>query len=196
MDPYIGFGLILSLVQIFQASYYRRQDKQEAAKKEDFYNWLKEHGFQEVKDGITNNYKLEVEISNILRTNHDELNARFDSVNEQLARILHGVEGFRELAQIIAPAACLTKNQENLLQAFVNSGDSYFEFCVTNLRTICRSENQEIDTSKIDPKFLIQSAKILERHGFLMKDEEGYMLTEVGQDYIHSLDKAVDSKVN
>ena len=191
MDPIAGVGLILSLIPL----YLREQDKNKASSKEDFYAWLLEHKFQDVKNCITNNFALDAEITNALKMNHEELLSRLDGINEQLARILCGIDCFRALAKTIAPTAFLTKNQEELLRAMVNCGCTYLGLSRALNDIVYNSDVTAINLSKVDEKFIIQSADVLANQGFLTRramrsNNNGYVyyLTEAGQDYINSLD--------
>lgn len=184
--------MILSLIPL----YLRERDKKKAASKEDFYAWLLEHKFQDVKDCITNNYALEVEIADLLKMNHEELLSRLDGIDKQLACILDGIDCFRALAQTIAaPKPCLTKNQEELLRAMVSCGCTHLGLSrALNNDILYNCDVPTIDLSKVDEKFTIPSADVLAEHGFLTKQAMGsngnvYWLTEAGQDYIDSLDK-------
>jgi len=193
MGPITGIGLILSLIPL----YLRERDKKKAASKEDFYAWLLEHKFQDVKDCITNNYALEVEIADLLKMDHEELLSRLDGIDKQLACILDGIDCFRALAQTIAaPKPYLTKNQEELLRAMVSCGCTYLGLSRALNDIVYNSDVTTIDLSKVDEKFIIQSADVLANQGFLTRramrsNNNGYVyyLTEAGQDYIDSMDK-------
>lgn len=184
MEVAAGVGIILSLIQLFQHS----RDKSESAEKEDFYSWLLDHKFQDVKDCITNNFALEAEIANILKINHDELLSRLDGIDVQLARIIHGIDAFRGVATVVAPSACLTKNQEELLKALVKSGGTSFTFAQTFNGLVFYGNGPTPDLSNVDTKFMPQSLEALAACGFLMRGGKGYLLTESGQEYIDLLD--------
>ncbi len=192
MEPFTGIGLILSLIQLFQ----HHRDKREAASTKEFYSWLLEHKFQDVKECISNNFALETEIANILKINHEELLLRISNVEEQLARILHSVDIFKGMVKTIAPSACLSKNQEEFLRAIVNSGNVSFQIVQLIGSYIECCGRYQIDLSRINSKFIIQSAEILTKYGFLMKEGKSYMLTEEGLEYITQLDNAGNSREN
>ncbi len=192
MELFTGIGLILSLIQLYQHS----RDKREAASTKDFYSWLLEHEFQDVKDCISTNFALETEIANILKINQEELLLRIGNVEEQLARILHSVDIFNGMVKVIAPTACLTKNQEELLRAIVNSRNVSFQIVQTINSYIECCGRYPIDLSRINRTFIIQSAEILTKYGFFMKDDKSYMLTEAGVEYITQLDSAGNLKEN
>ncbi len=65
--------------------YQRERDKQKQASKEEFYAWLIEHKFQEVKESIASNSALSFEIETLLQMNQDNLLERFDDVDKKLA---------------------------------------------------------------------------------------------------------------
>ena len=193
MDPITGIGLILSLIPLFQ----REQDKRKATSTEDFFTWLLEHNFQDVKDCITNNFELMVEIEKLLRENHDVLQKRFNDVNEKLLRILHSVDGFRKIAETVAPRACLTERQENLLCALVESEGTTFAFSWTLNNQLVYNSNaaKAIDFDKIDVKFLNVNLHKLCEYGFLLQVGKSYLLTEASQDYIDNLDKKSEQEI-
>jgi DNA-binding PadR family transcriptional regulator len=123
MDPMIGTGLILALIPLYQ----RERDKAKQASKEDFYQWLIEHKFQDVKDCITNNFQLSTEIERILRLNQEALISRFDEVDQKLFCIMNSMSEFRGLIQEVAPRAILTEQEESILCQFVESGEETLE---------------------------------------------------------------------
>ena len=194
MDPITGIGLILSLIPLFQ----RERDKREAASKEEFYSWLIGHKFQDVKDCITNNFALAVEIENLLRGNQDILLQRFNAVDEQLLRILHSVEGFQKIAEVISPAACLTQRQQDLLSVMVHTGGTQF-ISISAHQGFCgfRADNgKSISPKDIDTKFLEPTLIKLCEVGFLMwNGRNTYYLTESGQDYVDNLDKKSEQEI-
>lgn len=193
MDPITGAGLILSLIPLFQ----RERDKREAATKEEFYSWLVEHKFQDVKDCITNNFELMVEIEKLLRENHEVLQERFNNVDKKLMMILHSVDGFKKIAENIAPEACLTKRQENLLRALVESGGNSFTFswALNNQLVFHSNAQQSVNFELIDVKFLTVNLSKLSEHGFLLQAGKSYLLTEAGQDYVDNLDKKSEQEI-
>lgn len=194
MDPITGIGLILSLIPLFQ----RERDKREAASKEEFYSWLIGHKFQDVKDCITNNFALAVEIENLLRGNQDILLQRFNAVDEQLLRILHTVEGFEKIAETIAPETCLSKRQQQLLSVMVHSeATEFYRLAVCPPWLGFKTNGKKtISPDEIDTKFLeVNLAKLCEK-GFLMwNGKNTYYLTEDGQDYIDNLDKKSEQEI-
>ena len=186
MDPITGIGLILSLIPLFQ----REQDKRKATSTEDFFTWLLEHNFQNVKDCITDNYTLIEEIEKLLNENHEILLQRFNAIDEKLLRILHSVEGFRKLAKTISPAACLTLEQQKLLSVMVHSGGIKFIPVSVRQGFYFRTDNEkDIWPSDIDIKFFNASLDKLIEYGFLMYDGKSYYLTEDGHEYVNNLDK-------
>ena len=194
MDPITGVGLILSLIPLFQ----RERDKRETASKEEFYSWLIEHKFQDVKDCITTNFELMLEIEKLLRENHDVLQKRFNDVDEKLMMILHSVDGFKKIAEKIAPEACLTKRQQHLLSVMVHSEATEFHRI-----SVCppwpgfkTNGKKCISPEEINTKFLETNLIKLCEKKFLMWDGRNtYYLTEAGQDYIDNLDKKSEQKV-
>lgn len=194
MDPITGIGLILSLIPLFQ----RERDKREAASKEEFYSWLVEHKFQDVKDCITNNFELMVEIEKLLGENHEVLLKRFNYVDEKLMMILHSVDGFRKIAENIAPEACLTKRQQKLLRCLVRSGSPVFYIHKPVYREACLEVGNATNSDafkEFDDKFLCSNMNVLCQSGFLYYDGKSYYLTETGQDYIDNLDKKSEQEI-
>lgn len=194
MDIATGFGLILSLLQF----YLRSKDKREAADAQDFYNWLIEHKFQEVKDCITRNFTLMSEVEKLLHENQDVLLQRFDDVDEKLLMILHSVEEFREITEKISPEACLSKRQQKLLWCLVHSGSEvfYVHKIVTGAARLEFGNITNPNAVKgLDDKFLCTNIEILCQNDFLQFDGKRYYLTEAGQDYIDNLDKKSEQEI-
>ena len=194
MDMATGFGLILSLLSF----YLRSKDKREAAEAQEFYDWLIEHKFQDVKDCITRNYILMSEVENLLKENQDTLLQRFDGVDEKLMRILHTVEGFEKIAETIAPETCLSKRQQQLLSVMVHSeATEFYRLAVCPPWLGFKTNGKKtISPDEIDTKFLeVNLAKLCEK-GFLMwNGKNTYYLTEDGQDYIDNLDKKSEQEI-
>ena len=123
MDPITGIGLILALIPLYQ----RERDKAKQASKENFYQWLLEHKFQDVKDCITNNFELSTEIEKLLRLNQEELISRFNEVDQKLFCIMNSMQEFHSLVQMVAPQAILTEQEECILRQFVESGEDILQ---------------------------------------------------------------------
>ena len=151
-----------------------------------------EHKFQEVKDCITKNFELEAQIENLLRQNHDELLARFNNVDEQLLRIMYSITEFRDIIQQIAPQVILTKQEENILNQFVNSGSNYL-IDYFNLSTPINWKAGDIKIQVENTRTLNSSLERLASLGFLLpkKNSQGgvnYGLTEQAFDYVKNLE--------
>jgi hypothetical protein len=190
IDPITGFGIILSLIPLYQ----RERDKREAASKEKFFEWLIGHNFTDLKTQIQSNYDLCTEIETLLQMNQEQLLARFDEVDQKLFCIMNSMQEFRSLVRMVAPRAGLTEQEESVLRQFVNSGDLYLLLIKTSSGTFCNTDN--VVNIKFDDIRVIDGVlRRLVSLGFLVElsadtNVTRYKLTEQSIEYVNNLKKS------
>lgn len=182
-----GTGLILSLIPLFQ----RKRDTRENAKKEEFYAWLIEHKFQDVKDIITETFGMEVQIEALLQMNQEQLLARFNEVDQKLFCIMNSMQEFRTLVKIVAPKARLTEQEESILRQFVEIGAPYLTNYCNEKRAKWLAGSKEINANHLT---INASLKQLVIKGFLCELHNNnlpyYELTEQAIEYVNNLKKS------
>ena len=119
MEAIMALATVLQLIGLF------RQERSATAdlSHKDFYEWLVEHRFQELKDLISETYHLSSEVDKLLREDHAVMLEKLDAANAILADILRHVEGFREIAETMLPNFALSSEAVELLRLFAESGD-------------------------------------------------------------------------
>jgi len=186
MDYWTLIGLIIGLIPLYQ----RGKDKRNAADKEDFYAWLIRHQFDDVKNCITNNFALEVEIEKLLKQNHAELLNRFDYIDNKILQVLSNVEEFKSIVTAIAPSAILSEQAEKILQTFVKS-----QADVMQLRTLYETGSQlhlSFDSKpcnlNFDQRFIERNLQTLTNAGYIIKiAESSYQLDESAIEYVNHM---------
>lgn len=191
MDPITGTALILSLIPLFQ----RERDKTATANKEEFYQWLIEHKFQDVKDCITNNFQLSTEIEKLLRLNQEELISRFDEVDQKLFCIMNSMSEFRGLVKMVAPKAGLSEQEESILRQFVESEEDTLMNGSHGENGHCWETYSKVEIKVKRQNIIESSLKQLAVLDFLdscinSKGEIYYQLTEQAYDYVENLKKS------
>lgn len=192
MDLITAASLILALIPQYQ----RERDKRECNNRDDFNAWLLEHKFQDIKDCITNNFELGIQIENLLGSNHEELQHRFDQVDEALLQIMHEIDIFRGFVNIVAPSVALSDQKKRMLQQFVNSGGHRLELMQMLQGDILQTDNG-VNIEVIDPRTFEASLDELAVQGFLMETRNRYgksfRLTERAVEFVSLLNKAGSS---
>ena len=115
-----GIGLIMTLIQLYQ----REGDKRSSKNKDDFFEWLIEHKFLEIKSMIESHGELSAEIETLLHMNQEALLTRFDEVDSKLMCIMNSVQEFRGFVHAIDPKSGLSDQEESLLLQAVESGET------------------------------------------------------------------------
>lgn len=187
IEPITGIGLILSLIPLYQ----RERDKAKQASTEDFFKWLLEHNFTEIKDSIAKNQALTFEIEKLLRMNQEELHARFDEMDKKLICMMNSMQEFRSLIKMLAPSSGLTEQEESILRQFVESGAQYLSNFTTLEKVQWFAGSKEIQVKA--PKTLNSSLKQLTTKGYLVELYNNnlpyYELTEQAVEYVDNLKK-------
>lgn len=186
MDPITGFSLILALIPFWQ----RERDKKDAATKDAFYTWLIDHNFECLKDCIESNSVLLVQIEDLLKLNQDELLHRFDVIDEKLMMVLYGIDEFRDAVKYLCPHATLSKNEEYILTAFVESGENDLFFITSSQRNILQAGTQIIEG--YNPRFVESNLQHLAEFGYIKlynknNNSAHYFLTESGEEYVKNI---------
>jgi hypothetical protein len=193
MGTITGFRLILSLISLFR----QKRGQRESVKKEDFYAWLIEHKFQDVKDVITETFGMEIQIETLLQMNQEQLLARFDEVDQKLFCIMNSMQEFRSLIKIVAPQSILSEQEESILRQFVDSGDYVLIDTSGCSNPISWSTNRGIEIKVKEIRYLNSNLQRLVALGFLLEGFNGhtnYELTGDGIEYVNNLKKSMLSK--
>lgn len=178
----VGLSLIIGLIPLWQ----REQDKNSSKQKEDFYAFLARHQFDWVRDCISNVHALDSQIEQLLQLNQEELQSRFDLVDEKLMRILYSIDEFRGLTSVLGRKAVLSKQEEDILTYFVASGDDSLHTVITSARTYLQAGNTPMPG--IDTRFISANLKNLEKAGYIIaaynsKGHVYYKLDESALEY-------------
>lgn len=193
MDLITAVSLILALIPQYQ----RERDKRECNNKDDFNAWLLEHKFQNIKDCITNNFELGIQIENLLNSNHQELQRRFDQVDGALMQIMHEIDLFRGIVHAMAPSAALSDQKKIILQQFVNSGADCLHL-IYMLQGEILQTNNGVPITVIDQRTFEASLDELVTQGFLMgaRNQHGksFRLTERAIEFVSLLNEADSSR--
>ena len=190
MDYTVAIGLVLSLIPLYQ----REGSKRSGKSRDDFFEWLIDHNFRDIKDQIQSQFNLSAEIETLLHMNHEELVARFDEVDSKLLCIMNSVQEFRGFVHAIDPKLGLSEQEESILIQAVESGGSR----IINGTTSTTPHDWTIEHTHIEVKRqnLIEcSLKKLVRLDFLEESfsRNGniyYQLTELAFDYVDNIKKS------
>ena len=123
MDPLTTattFATIVGLMGTFSAE--RRGAA--TATYEEFMEWLVKTNHKDVIDLLSRNYTTAISIKALLSVEREELISRLQSLDESLARLATGFEGFKELALAAHPDSELSDQALSILEQFVDSGAS------------------------------------------------------------------------
>ena len=90
-----------------------------------FFEWLREHHQEGLADSISANQALSTQLTGLLTTNHEELVARLDDMNNQIAVVAQTVEGFGSIAKVLSPASSLSPQAHSLLKQIASSKAKY-----------------------------------------------------------------------
>jgi len=188
MDLITGFGLILSLIPLFQ----REQDNREKANKEKFFTWLMEHNFAELKTQLESNFALSAEIETMLQMNQEQLLARFDEVDKKLLCIINAMPEFRSMVKMLAPGAVLTEQEESILRQFVESGALKMKallcdqnYGIPDLRLVPSGEIRVEDPRLVSANLV----RLVELDFLIYHDNHVFGLTPDAIEYVNNLKK-------
>ena len=160
-----GISLIFSLIPLFQ----REQDKKSSAKKENFFIWLINHKFDDLKEWIESNKEVNNELDKLLQINHEELLERFEEVNSKLYEILSKIDEFKNLASIAdTPTTKLSDQAKSVLKQFYDSDAQFLVTMLTRAGTHIQVDNSAISIT--EPKFIDSDLDDLEEVGHITYD--------------------------
>ena len=185
-----GIGLILTLIQLYQ----REGDKRSAQSRDDFFKWLIEHNFRDIKTQIQSQFDLSTEIEKLLHMNQEQLLERLNDVDSKLLCIMNSVLEFRGFIHAIDPKAGLSEQEENILIQAVESGGAR----LIDNSTMNEPNDWAIGSHHIEVKrqsIIECSLKKLARLDFLeecfsSKGNIYYQLTELAFDYVDNIKKS------
>ena len=194
MDPITGIGLILGLIPLYQ----REGDKRKQKSKDDFFQWLVMHNFEDVKKTITSNIELNNQIEELLKISHEQLMLRFDEVEKHLVSILNKFDEFNSLSKLLSSIGSseiekLSNQEISILKQFVDSGARTLIDLGTLDDPVCWQAG-EVQINVKDVRFLNSNLERLSQLGLLSEQisksgSSYYELTEAALDYIEKLKK-------
>lgn len=183
VEPITGFASIVGLISSFAAG----RDAHEKAEVQEFFEWLSEHNFDEVRKALEQNQKSTIEIKAVLSVGLDELNRKLDHISQDLARLGSLPEEFVRLADVLGQDKSELSDQAlEILRIFT---DSEIQRCYT---VQYLSEEyptidfypKKIDWSPKEPQYLEQDLAHLSEAGYFEYTErehnKEYQLTRPG----------------
>ena len=184
METLMALDTVLQVIGLF------RQERRATAdlSHKDFYEWLVEHRFQELKDLLSDTYHLSSQVDKLLREDHAVMLEKLDAANAILADILRHVEAFREITETMLPDFALSDEAVELLQRFAESGDDTLIPTPWRGKFLLLPSNRYI--LRTEMRFLDDDLGSLVTHGLLIHlhvdstNTPGYRLTRRAMQFL------------
>lgn len=123
MDPLTlstTFATIVGLISNFKSE--RTQTSEDEYN--EFISWLEERRYTSLIKELHDNYRLSLNIRELLRENHNQLLTKLDVINDGLLKIASQIEGFDRIAEVTNPNSGLSDQAISILKQLDNSGGS------------------------------------------------------------------------
>lgn len=121
MDPLTLAGTFATLVGLLSNFKAERS----GAKLDEFMDWLREQHQDGLAQSISQNERLQVALSELLATNHDELVEKLKTITDQLSEVAKRVEGFDQLTTLVSAPSGLSPQAKSILGQMAKSGAKY-----------------------------------------------------------------------
>jgi len=178
------FATLVQLIGLYRQEQRARTDLDHR----DFYEWLVEHRFQELKDQIEHTYHLSTQVDQLLREDHAVIIEKLDVANGMLTDIVGRMEGFGSVASVLAPNVGLSDDAIDLLQLLAKSKEGEL-FNPGGEDLLIVDANQYRPS---DPRFLHDDLQTLVTYGllavsYLASGEPFYRITRRGAKFAELL---------